>query len=63
MEMRHHDAYRVVFSPEDDAWVGLCTEFPSLSDLAATQLEALQGIAALVAAVVDDMTGAGDRGG
>jgi predicted HicB family RNase H-like nuclease len=49
-----------VFSPEDGEWVGLCTEFPSLSHLAGTQVEAMRGIAALVAAVVDDMTQAGE---
>ena len=58
--MPHHYAYRVVFSPEDDAWVGLCTEFPSLSHLASTQVEAMQGIATLVAAVVEDMTQSGE---
>ncbi len=58
--MPHHYAYRVVFSPEDNAWVGLCTEFPSLSHLAATQVEAMQGIAALIAAVVDDMIESGE---
>lgn len=58
--MSHHYSYRVVFSREDGEWVGLCTEFPSLSHLAATQVEAMQGIATLVAAVVDDMTESGE---
>jgi len=58
--MPHHYSYRVVFSREDGEWVGLCTEFPSLSHLAATQVEAIKGIATLVAAVVEDMTAAGE---
>ncbi len=53
-------SYRVVFSPEDGEWVGLCTEFPSLSHLAVSQVEALQGIATLVAGVVEDMNAAGE---
>ena len=47
--MSQHYAYRVVYSQKDGAWVGLCTEFPSLSHLAATQVEAMQGIANLIA--------------
>jgi predicted HicB family RNase H-like nuclease len=58
--MSHHYSYRVVFSREDGEWVGLCTEFPSLSHLSATQVGAMQGIATLVAAVVEDMTEAGE---
>ena len=58
--MSHHYSYRVVFSQEDGEWVGLCTEFPSLSHLSATQVEAMQGIATLVAAVVEDMIAAGE---
>jgi predicted HicB family RNase H-like nuclease len=58
--MSPHYSYRVVFSREDGEWVGLCTEFPSLSHLAATQVEAMQGIATLVAAVVADMIEAGE---
>jgi predicted RNase H-like HicB family nuclease len=40
--MSHHYSCRVVFSQEDGEWVGLCTEFPSLSHLAATHVEAMQ---------------------
>jgi predicted HicB family RNase H-like nuclease len=58
--MSHHYSYRVVFSREDGEWVGLCTEFPSLSHLAATQVEAMRGIATLIAAVVDDMVKSGE---
>lgn len=58
--MTQHYSYRVVFSQEDGEWVGLCTEFPSLSHLAATQVEAMQGITTLVGAVVDDMAASGE---
>lgn len=37
-------AYRVEWSPEDNEFVGLVTEFPSLSWLAPTEDEALRGI-------------------
>ncbi len=60
MSVSHHYAYRVVFSHQDGEWVGLCTEFPSLSHLAATQMGAMQGITNLVAAVVDDMAKSGE---
>lgn len=48
--------YRVTWSEEDSEYVGLCAEFPSLSWLADTPEEALQGIRQLVAEVVADMT-------
>ena len=51
-----HYTYRVIWSEEDQEYVGLCTEFSSLSWLAETQEEALQGIRQLVADVIDDMT-------
>lgn len=47
--------YRVTWSEEDQEYVGLCVEFPSLSWLAASPEEALAGIRAVVAAVVADM--------
>jgi predicted HicB family RNase H-like nuclease len=47
--------YRVTWSDEDDEYVGLCTEFPSLSWLASTRDEALHGIEKLVRDVVADM--------
>jgi predicted HicB family RNase H-like nuclease len=47
--------YRVTWSAEDNEYVGLCTEFPSLSWLADTQNQALQGIRELIAEVVEDM--------
>jgi predicted HicB family RNase H-like nuclease len=47
--------YRVTWSEEDEEYVGLCAEFPSLSWLAASPEEALSGIRAVVAEVVVDM--------
>lgn len=47
--------YRVLWSEEDQEHVGLCAEFPSLSWLAASQAEALEGITGVVADVLKDM--------
>jgi len=58
--MSYHYSYRVVFSGEDGEWVGLCTEFPSLSHLSARPDEAMRGIVALVAAVVEDLIESGE---
>lgn len=58
--MVDHYAWRVVWSEEDQEWVGLCTEFPSLSHLAESKSEALAGIEALVSEVVLDMCAQGE---
>ena len=50
-----HYAYRVIWSEEDQEFVGLCAEFPSLSHLDENQIKALQGITELVSATVDAM--------
>lgn len=47
--------YRVTWSGEDEEYVALCAEFPSLSWLADTPEEALQGIRQVVADVVADL--------
>jgi predicted HicB family RNase H-like nuclease len=47
--------YRVTWSEEDEEYVALCAEFPSLSWLADTPEEALEGIRQLVADVVADL--------
>ena len=47
--------YRVTWSEEDEEYVALCAEFPSLSWLADTPEEALQGIRQVVAGVVADL--------
>lgn len=48
--------YRVIWSEEDNEFVGLCDEFPSLSYLASTRQKALNGIIKVVTEVVQDMT-------
>ena len=47
--------YRVTWSEDDNEYVGLCAEFPSLSWLAGTPETALKGIRELVAEIVADM--------
>jgi len=47
--------YRVTWSEEDEEYVGLCAEFPSLSWLSPTPEAALQGIRQVVADVVADL--------
>ncbi len=56
-----HYTYRVTWSAEDEAYVGLCTEFPSLSWLAESPDEALKGIRSLAASVVQDMKANGEE--
>ncbi len=50
-----HYTYRVTWSEDDQEYIGLCAEFPSLSWLASSQQAALKGIGAIVADVVADM--------
>ena len=52
--------YRVTWSPEDEEYVGLCAEFPSLSWLAETPEEALRGTREVAAQVVADMEANGE---
>jgi len=47
--------YRVTWSEDDNEYVGLCVEFPSLSWLATTPEAALKGIRKLVAEIIADM--------
>ena len=47
--------YRVTWSQDDNEYVGLCAEFPSLSWLAVTPEEALKGIRQVVEDIVKDM--------
>lgn len=53
--------YRVTWSEDDQEYVGLCAEFPSLSWLARTPEAALKGIRQVVADVVKDMQGQGEE--
>jgi len=47
--------YRVTWSEEDNEYVGLCAEFPSLSWLSITPEAALKGVRKLVAEIISDM--------
>ena len=53
--------YRVIWSEEDQEFVGLCAEFPSLSWLEVSQEEALRGIVALVKNTLEDMETTGEK--
>jgi predicted RNase H-like HicB family nuclease len=50
-----HYTYRVTWSDEDDEFVATCAEFPSLSWLAESPAEALQGFQILLINVLNDM--------
>jgi predicted HicB family RNase H-like nuclease len=54
-------AYRVIWSEEDQEFVGLCAEFPSLSWLEKEQEAALRGIVSLVKDTVADMETNGEK--
>ena len=60
--MLANDRYtcRVTWSEEDQEYLGLCAEFPSLSWLAATPEQALEGIRTVAANVVSDMQSTGE---
>jgi predicted HicB family RNase H-like nuclease len=53
--------YRVTWSEDDDEYVGLCAEFPSLSWLSSTPEAALKGIRKVVEDVVEDMRENGEE--
>lgn len=55
-----HYTYRVAWSVEDDEFVATVAEFPSLSWLAPSQVEALQGLEAVLTDVVLDMQERGE---
>lgn len=48
-------SYRILWSEEDQNFVGQCMELPSLSWLAKTHVEALKGIVGLVQEALTDM--------
>jgi len=48
-------AYRITWSEEDEEFVGLCAEFPSLSWLASTPEEAMKGIRSVVKKCIQDI--------
>ncbi len=53
--------YRVTWSEEDQEYVGLCVEFPSLSWLASTPEQVLTGIRTVVSEAISDMDASGER--
>lgn len=53
--------YRVTWSEEDEEYVGLCAEFPSLSWLDDSPESALHGIRQVVADVVSDLETTGEE--
>ena len=55
-----HYTYRVTWSEDDNEYVGLCVEFPSLSWLARTPEAALRGIRKVVGEVIKDMQEKGE---
>ena len=58
--MSNHYTYRAEWSPEDNEYVGLVAEFPSLSWLAPTAADAVAGASRLVDDVLTDMAEAGE---
>ncbi|MEO7421610.1 MAG: toxin-antitoxin system HicB family antitoxin [Ornithinibacter sp.] len=51
-----HYTYRVTWSAEDHEFVATCLEFPSLSWLAPTQVDALNGLEQVIAETITDMS-------
>ncbi len=56
-----HYTYRVSWSAEDAEFVASCLEFPSLSWLAGSQVEALQGLVDVVRETLADMEEQGEE--
>jgi predicted HicB family RNase H-like nuclease len=61
MVNHEHYTYRVIWSSEDEEFVGLCAEFPSLSYLDENRIAALEGITNLVKDVVADLEASGEK--
>ena len=55
-----HYTYRITWSEEDQEYVGLCVEFPSLSWLDENPEAALAGIRGVVAEAIQDMKSNGE---
>ncbi|RDH75399.1 type II toxin-antitoxin system HicB family antitoxin [Mycolicibacterium moriokaense] len=60
MKTDRHYTYRVEWSPEDSEFVGLVAEFPSLSWLGPSPVDAMAGIVEVVEQVVADMEACGE---
>ena len=59
-KVKDHYTFRVTWSAEDDEYVGLCAEFPSLNWLAITPEEAFACIRRVVSESVDEMLAANE---
>lgn len=55
--MQNKYTYQVKWSAEDQEYIGLCAEFPSLSWLADSREAAHKGITKVVEEVVSDLAG------
>jgi predicted HicB family RNase H-like nuclease len=60
MNSADHYSYRVVWSPEDEAYVGTSAEWPSLSWVDTSPPDVFAGIRQLVADVLADMADSGE---
>ena len=56
----NHYTYKITWSEEDQEFVGLCAEFPSMSYLDKDQNPTLKGITDLIKDVVTDMESNGE---
>lgn len=56
-----HYAYRVMWSAEDNEFVATCVELPSLSWLASSKSEAIEGLERLLREVIADMAEQGEE--
>jgi predicted HicB family RNase H-like nuclease len=56
-----HYTYRVSWSVEDGEFVATCLEFPSLSWLASSQVEALEGLVDMLRETLTDMEQQGEE--
>ena len=54
-------SYRVMWSEDDQEYIGLCSEFPSLSWLEGTQEKTLKGIKKLVNECISDLKKCGEE--
>jgi len=61
MASKNHYTYRITWSKEDQEFVGLCAEFPSLSWLDESPQAALAGIIDLVSSCIDDLRETGEK--
>ena len=55
-----HYTYRVTWSEEDEEFVALCAEFPSLSFLAKDRNQAIDGLTEIIFDILKDMENCGE---